>query len=122
MKICSSRILLEQVKLYAHHGVDPQERLTGAYFYVTLEADVDFQQALSSDNLNNTVSYADLFRCIREEMAVPSLLLEHVGGRILQRVFRDYPEVHRIHLILTKENPPMGADCKQAGIDIMAEK
>lgn len=121
MKICNSRILLEQVKLYAHHGVDPQERLTGAYFYITLEADVDFQQALLSDNLDNTVSYADLFRCIREEMSVPSLLLEHVGGRILQRIFRDYPDVHRIHLTLTKENPPMGADCKQAGIDIIAE-
>ena len=55
-------------------------------------------------------------------MAVPSRLLEHVAGRILQRVFRECPTVARIRLKLTKENPPMRADCREAGIDIEAER
>ncbi|MCM1108834.1 MAG: dihydroneopterin aldolase [Clostridium sp.] len=122
MKITSSRILLDNVKLYACHGVDPQERLTGAYFYVTLEADVDFSQAMQTDSLTGTVSYAELFHCIREEMSTPSQLLEHVAGKILNRIFSDFPAVGHLRLRLTKENPPMGADCREAGVEVEADR
>lgn len=122
MRITGSRIILDRVKIHARHGVDPQESLTGAYFYVTMEADTDFGEALHTDELSGTVSYATLYELIRQEMAVPSRLLEHVAGRILQRVFRECPTVARIRLKLTKENPPMRADCREAGIDIEAER
>ncbi|MDE7379051.1 MAG: dihydroneopterin aldolase [Paraprevotella sp.] len=122
MKITSSRILLDNVKIHARHGVDPQEQLTGSYFYVTLEADTNFCSAIRNDRLADTVSYADLFRCVKEEMEIPSLLLEHVAGRILDRIFQTFPDITRLHLRLTKENPPMGADCHQAGIEIEAKR
>ena len=118
MNINKHSILLRRVRVYARHGVAPQERLTGAYFYVDMAVDADFSAAMRTDKLDGTVSYADLFQCIKEEMAVPSLLVEHVAGRILERVFRDFPAVSRIRLTLTKENPPMGADCSEAGVEI----
>ena len=46
MKVKNSRILLPRVRFYAHHGVDPQEQLTGAYFHVGIEADTDFNEAM----------------------------------------------------------------------------
>ena len=122
MRITSSRILLDNVRLYARHGVEPQERLTGAYFYITLEATADVSDAIQTDGLAGTVSYADLFRCVKEEMSVPSLLLEHVAGRILSRLFEEFPEITHLRLRLTKENPPMGADCRQAGIELEATR
>ena len=122
MNINKHSILLRRVRVYARHGVAPQERLTGAYFYVDMAVDTDFSAAMRTDKLDGTVSYADLFQCIKEEMAVPSLLVEHVAGRILERVFRDFPAVSRIRLTLTKENPPMGADCREAGVEIEAER
>lgn len=115
-------ILLRRVRVYARHGVAPQERLTGAYFYVDMAVDTDFSAAMRTDKLDGTVSYADLFQCIKEEMAVPSQLVEHVAGRILERVFRDFPTVNHIRLTLTKENPPMGADCREAGVEIETER
>ena len=122
MELKRQTILLRRVRIYARHGVDAQERLTGAYFYVDMAVETDFSVALRTDNLCGTVSYADLFRCIKEEMAVPSQLLEHVAGRILQRIFRDFPAISRIRLTLTKENPPMGADCPEAGVELEAER
>ena len=115
MKVKNSRILLPRVRFYAHHGVDPQEQLTGAYFHVGIEADTDFNEAMQTDRLEGTVSYADLYESIKTEMDIPSKLLEHVAGRILQRLFDD-------RLALTKENPPMGADCREAGVEIEAER
>lgn len=118
MKIQKTLIKLERIKLYAHHGVDPQEQETGAYFYVTLDVTADFSEAISTDQLRGTVSYADLYECVREEMAVPSQLLEHVAGRILRHIYERFQEVSKIRIILTKENPPMGAECQSAGIEI----
>lgn len=122
MKVSKSKVILDSVRFYARHGVDPQERQTGAYFYVTLEAETDFSGALQDDDLQGTVSYAALFQCIKEEMGIPSQLLEHVAGKILRRIFNDFPNVSRIKLRLMKENPPMGADCRQAGISLEAER
>ncbi len=122
MHVKKSRIILPELRFYAHHGVDPQERLTGAGFLLTLEADTDFTAAMQTDRLEGTVSYADLYRSIKTEMDIPSLLLEHVAGRILQRLFDEFPSISRIRLTLTKENPPMGADCRKAGIEVEAEK
>lgn len=122
MKVKHSRILLPRVSFYAHHGVDPQEQLTGAYFHVGIEADTDFNEAMRTDRLEGTVSYADLYESIKTEMDIPSKLLEHVAGRILQRLFDDFSSISRIRLTLTKENPPMGADCREAGVEIEAER
>ena len=77
---------------------------------------------MQTDRLEGTVSYADLYESIKAEMDIPSKLLEHVAGRILQRLFDNFPSISRIHLTLTKENPPMGADCREAGVEIEAER
>ena len=52
------------------------------------------------------------------EMRQPSNLLEHVAGRIAHAVQTAIPEVLSIDLKLTKCNPPMGADCAGAGVEI----
>ena len=49
---------------------------------------------------------------------MPSKLLEHVGGRIVKTIFSTFSDVSRVKLQIVKENPPFGADCKGAGIEI----
>lgn len=122
MKITNTSIHLNQVKLFARHGVLPQERATGTYFYISLRAETDFGPALHTDELTGTVNYADLFEVVRQEMDIPSALLEHVAGRILQRIFREFAGVSAVWLSITKENPPMGADCRGAGIEVCARR
>lgn len=39
-----------------------------------------------------------------------------------KRLFDDFSSISRIRLTLTKENPPMGADCREAGVEIEAER
>ncbi len=122
MQITSTTIHLDRVKLFAHHGALSQERATGAYFYIDLHATCDFRAALTSDALPDTVNYAALYDVVRQEMAIPSSLLEHVAGRILTRLFHDFPAICSVRLSLTKENPPMGADCRGAGIEVEATR
>ena len=51
-------------------------------------------------------------------MSVPSALLEHVAGRMARRIFACFDGIEAVHLSITKVNPPMGADCGGAGVEI----
>jgi dihydroneopterin aldolase len=111
-------ILINGLRIYAYHGVLPQERKVGAYFTLDLRLETDFGQAMETDRLDGTISYAEVCEVVRREMATPSQLLEHVGGRIIQALHRQFPNISGIKLRLLKDNPPMGADLRGAGIEI----
>ena len=111
-------VFLDEVRFHAFHGVMPQERAVGADFTVWLTVGYDFVKAAESDDLNDTISYADLYEVVRAEMDKPSQLLEHVALRIVKAVASRWPKVEKIDIRLVKDNPPMGADCKGAGVEI----
>lgn len=122
MTTTSSHIFLENVHLYAHHGVAPQETLVGNEFIINLKLKVDFGRAAETDEVTDTVSYADVYEVLKEEMAIPSKLLEHVCRRIVQRFFRDFTEIEEVSIRLAKRNPPMGADIDTAGVEMVCKR
>ncbi len=119
MKLMSSKIYLRNVRFHAFHGVLPQEGIVGNDYLVNLVLDYDFSSAMKTDDLQGTLNYAEVYQKVREEMAVPSKLLEHVAGRIAHRLFSDFPEIQKLQLSITKENPPMGADSDGAGVEVV---
>lgn len=118
----TSYIFLDRIRFFSYHGVGEQETLVGNEFTVSLRLKVDIGRAMQTDDVIDTVSYADVYEAVKAEMAIPSRLLEHVAGRIVNRLFRDFPAIENIELKLEKRNPPMGADVKAAGIEIYIEK
>ena len=119
MKLMSSKIYLRNVRFHAFHGVLPQEGIVGNDYLVNLVVAYDFSSAMKTDNLEGTLNYAEVYQKVREEMAVPSKLLEHVAGRIAHRLFSDFPEIQKLQLSITKVNPPMGADSDGAGVEVV---
>ena len=119
MKLMSSKIYLRNVRFHAFHGVLPQEGIVGNDYLVNLVLDYDFSSALKTDDLQGTLNYAEVYQKVREEMVVPSKLLEHVAGRIAHRLFSDFPEIQKLQLSITKVNPPMGADSDGAGVEVV---
>lgn len=119
MKLMSSKIYLRNVRFHAFHGVLPQEGIVGNDYLVNLVLDYDFSSAMKTNDLQGTLNYAEVYQKVREEMAVPSKLLEHVAGRIAHRLFSDFPEIQKLQLSITKVNPPMGADSDGAGVEVV---
>lgn len=118
MNINSSYIYLENVLLFARHGVASQETVVGNEFYIDLKLKADFTHAAATDELEDTISYANVYTVLKEEMEIPSKLLEHVCGRITTRLFREFPTIEEIEIKLSKRNPPMGADIRSAGVEM----
>ncbi len=113
-----SRIYLEDVKIYAYHGVLPEENIIGTYYLLNAEIHTDLWKAAESDHLEDTISYADLNEIIHDEMKIKSKLLEHVAGRIISKIHDKFPEISYIRLKITKTSPPMKGEMKGAGIEL----
>lgn len=114
-----SYIMLENIFIHASHGVFLQENKVGNLFKVNVKLTVDVEKSSYSDELTDTVSYADVYNIIREEMAIPSKLLEHVAGRIVRRLKGEYSEIESVEIKLSKQNPPVGGQVDFASVIII---
>jgi len=116
MQCVEAKVFVDQIHVRAFHGVMPQERTVGGDFSVSVEVTAPIINAVKSDCVDDTVNYAVITDIVRQEMAVPSALLEHVAGRIAEKLFQTFPGIEKVWVEVRKENPPMGADCKGAGV------
>ncbi len=111
-------LILRELRFHAFHGVMPQERQVGGDFILDIRVGYPLEQAMTSDEVQDTLNYASLYELVAQEMGQPSKLLEHVAGRIVRAIEKNFPLVSSIDLTLTKQNPPMGADCQGAGVEV----
>jgi 7,8-dihydroneopterin aldolase/epimerase/oxygenase len=120
--VSDSSVFLHDIHFYAFHGVGKQERKVGNDFCIDIRLKYDIRVAAFHDEVTNVVSYVDVFQVLKEEMAIPSNLLEHVCTRIVERLFRKFPIVEEIQIRLAKRNPPMGADILEAGVEMNCKR
>lgn len=112
-------IRLHNVRVYASHGCLKEETIIGSDYLVQLEVKADLQKAAATDDLNDTVDYVHLNRIIKEEMAVPSKLLEVVAKKINTRILEELPMVSYTKVCVAKINPPIGGDV--ASVEVCLE-
>lgn len=115
-----SKIIIEDLKIYAYHGVLPEENKIGTYYLINAEIHTNLWKASETDNLEDTINYAKINDIIHQEMAIPSQLLENVVGKIIKRLEMNFPQISFIKIKLTKTNPPMQGEMK--GVSIEMEK
>ena len=102
-----AQIELRGLTFFAYHGVLPEERENGNTFVIDLVLDADISRAACTDELADTVNYAEVYEVVRREMAIPSLLLEHVCGRIATALLDGFSALQRVCVSVAKKNPPI---------------
>ena len=116
------KIILEDIEIYAYHGHLPEENEIGGKFIVNLEIDTAFEEAYKSDNLEDTFDYQIAFNIVTEEMGMKSSLLEHVAGRIIDRILNASPLVWSAKIKVSKMNPPFGGNVKAVSVEIKKDR
>lgn len=115
-------IKVENIRVFAHHGCLKEETTIGSDYRVDLKVKVDLKTSAISDKLSDTVDYVLLNRIIKEEMQVPSYLLETVAQRILDRIFIEDQLVKKATVRVSKLNPPIGGDVEKVTIQMTARR
>ncbi len=82
----ADRIVLEGMRFYGFHGVNPEERVLGQEYLVDLAVEMNLTQAGASDRLEDTISYAHIYRAVRDVMeGEPQNLLEAAARSFADR-------------------------------------
>ena len=111
-------VRVDNIKLYAYHGCLEEEALIGSDYRVDVAVEADLNKAAASDDLQDTVDYVHIHQIVKEEMKVRSKLLEHVGARILDRIFKEIELVSDAKVIISKINPPIGGNVQQVSVEL----
>ncbi|RED46348.1 dihydroneopterin aldolase [Winogradskyella eximia] len=114
-------IKVENIRVFANHGCLKEETAIGSDYRVDLQVKANLKKSSKSDELSDTVDYVFLNKVVREEMAIPSKLLETVAQRILDRVFKEASIITKATVAVSKINPPIGGDVEMVTIK-MSEK
>lgn len=113
----STFIKINKLSIYAFHGVLELEHSVGNSYLVDCELEVDFTQAMQSDDVHDTINYAEVVEVIQAQMKQPSHLLEHVAGRIIHAIQTRWPNVLHIDLTIAKQRPPIpNADIESCAV------
>lgn len=118
LHITHSTIFVNDIQLHAYHGVMPQEQLTGNDYLVSVSAQYPIDKAIITDDVQHTLNYAMVYDIVKEEMDISSKLVEHVAGRIAQHLMKQFADISAVQVRVTKLNPPMGAQCAGAGVEV----
>ena len=102
-------ISLRGLTFFGRHGVNPEETSLGQRFGIDVTFWLDLAKAAASDRIEDTVSYSAIFKLIRTEVeGVPSKLLEHLAGRLVDRIVAQDNRILKVSVTVTKLNPPLG--------------
>lgn len=113
-----SKIILENMEFHAFHGCLDHEKQLGNTFIVTVNMDLSTDKAGKSDELRDTLNYQLVYDVVKEQMEIPSKLIEHVGQRILDSIFKNFPIIKKLKVKLSKLNPPLGAKVQSVSIEL----
>lgn len=113
-----NKILVEGIKLYAYHGCMEEEGKIGGNYIVDVILETDFLEAAETDDLTKTIDYVVVYNIVKKQMAIRSLLIEHVGKRIITELKKELRGLLKVDLKITKLNPPMNGDVHSVSIII----
>lgn len=117
----AGKILLRGVEFYAYGGVTPEERKVGQRYSVNAEMVLDISRAAVTDDLQDTVSYAEAVHIVvQTAKAEPFNLLESLASRLGEALLEKFP-IQGVTIQLHKLLPPVEGTVASAGIEISLE-
>lgn len=99
-------IRLEDLRFFAKIGVSEQERLVGNSFRVNVSLQIPCDRFVPED-IDSTISYADVYEMIRNIMSEEALLLETVAEKIAGTLRAKWPEIESLGVKISKLSPPI---------------
>lgn len=115
----ADRIFLTALAVHAHHGVLHHEAELGQPFFLDIDMAVDLAAAGKSDDLADTVSYADVATTAMKAFTDQRFkLIEAAGAAVAEAILQGFPKVERVTITVHKPQAPIGALASDIGIAI----
>lgn len=113
------KIIIEDLQIYAHHGVYPKENETGQNFYVSAELETDTRRAGVMDDLNLSTNYGDVCRFIHSFLTEHTYkLIETAAERTAEALLLTFPHIQKVTMEVKKPEAPIPFPFKSVSVRI----
>ncbi len=111
-------IRIKDMSFYGYHGVTAAEKETGRKYEVDCELEVDLAEPGQTDQLSDTIDYAEVYKLIKKEVENTAYsLLERLTSSLTGKILDSFP-VYRVTLKVRKMTPPIAGDIKYIEVEI----
>lgn len=113
------KILMKNLSFYGFHGVLGEENKLGQKFIVDAVLYVDLGEACKSDNVSDTVNYAEVYEIIQYHVTIKQYkLIEALAQNIINEIFEKHERVQEIELTIKKPEAPVNGIYDYFGVEI----
>src|SRR5690606_34117976 len=122
-RIKLDKIYLNEMEFYGYHGVLPEETKLGQRFRVNVVAETNFREAGLNDDLELTVSYADIFLLCKEIVeGKPYKLIEAVAEHIASAILEKFLKIESVTVKVIKPDPPIPGHYHSVAVEITRKR
>jgi len=113
------KMTMDRMQFYAYHGVFPEENKMGQRYYVDIALYLDLRKAGQTDNLQDTINYAQLYDTIKELVTGRTYkLIEALAENIATAVLENYTKIIEVTVKVIKPNPPFDIQFDGVAVEI----
>lgn len=117
------KIIMKNLSFYGYHGVLPEENKLGQKFIVDAVLYVDLKEAGNSDDVTDTVSYAEVHEIIQHYVTLKQYkLLEALAENIAREILKKHQKVQEIELTIKKPEAPVNGIFDYFGVEIRRKR
>ena len=117
------KIVLNKMEFYGYHGVFKEETKLGQRFIIDLEVETDLKQAGTTDNLEYSINYGQLYFDVKEIVeGEPFKLIESVAEAIAQKMLGSYNRIHSVLVRVIKPDPPIPGHYQSVSVEITRKR
>ena len=110
------QIKVRGLRLFAYHGVRPEENKLGQEFEIDLSLTVTHASTLKSDKLDEVVNYWEVLATVRDVFTGKTFkLLENAAQTVLEALHR-YHQIKQATIHLKKLTPPIPVTVDNVGV------
>ncbi|MDR0797571.1 MAG: 2-amino-4-hydroxy-6-hydroxymethyldihydropteridine diphosphokinase [Nitrososphaerota archaeon] len=113
------KILINGLQAWGKHGVFDFEQNHSQPFTVDIELWADLLESFTSDDLQNTINYADIYNIVKSVIETQSFqLIERLTYVLLEKIFLYDKRIQKIKIRVMKNKAPLDGQVNYVGIEL----
>ncbi|MDR2817180.1 MAG: dihydroneopterin aldolase [Oscillospiraceae bacterium] len=113
-------IVIKGLKVFAYHGVNPEEKRNGQNFIFDLRIYADLSLPRKTDGVSDTIDYSKAVHTVIKTATEKSYnLIEKVADRVAEQLLADFADIARVDVLVKKPQAPIEADFDYVAVEIV---
>jgi len=117
------KIVLADLAFYGYHGVMQEENALGQRFRIDLECGVDLSKPGQTDDVEDTISYDQIFNLVNERVTLTRFkLIEALGQHLIDGLFETFPTIEWVKVRVRKPEAPIPVVVGEFAIELFRDR